>query len=224
MENETQILIKQLIKAVDSPDWWTIGITSAITIINAAIMVWLGVNQYKLQKRQAEAQEYDVYRRLYILLSNANSEIDNFLGDLEDVLYAPRFHADEEYLQRKLTHIERLKSDLRKSYIDFELKFSNDTFNKDGYRLILTQMSFILRHIIKSLEDKSMCLSEGVQEITYTQGNEDEAFASLIVKRFNSNLMQDFVYKTFEKFIYLKRTVRCDDSLLESIRAKCKID
>ena len=45
MTAEAEIL-QELVKAVNRPDWWTIGITSAITIINAAIMVWLGWNQY----------------------------------------------------------------------------------------------------------------------------------------------------------------------------------
>ena len=71
MTPETQIL-QELVETVNRPDWWTIGITSAITIINAAIMVWLGVKQYQLQKqqtklqeRQTKQQEYDIYRRLY---------------------------------------------------------------------------------------------------------------------------------------------------------------
>ena len=68
MDQELLIKLSELVKAVEKPDWWTIGITSAITIVNAVIMVWLGINQYKLQKRQTEAQEYEIYRRLYLLL------------------------------------------------------------------------------------------------------------------------------------------------------------
>ena len=96
MTDETKILFEQLIEAINSPDWWTIGITSIIALINAGFLAWLGWRQYKLQKqqnkiqeyqtelqkqqtiaqqRQTEALEYERYRRLYVLLSNANSEI-----------------------------------------------------------------------------------------------------------------------------------------------------
>ena len=115
--NDPQILLQELVEAVKNldglveavnrPDWWAIGITSAITIINAAIMVWLGWNQYKLQKRQTEAQEYNVYRKLYILLSNANSEIDNFIEELDRLLWAPWHNSDKNALSRKKTHIDK---------------------------------------------------------------------------------------------------------------------
>ena len=88
MEQETQVVLSELIKVISRPDWWTIG----ITIVNAAIMVWLGWRQYKLQqqqtelqKRQTEAQEYDIYRRLYLLVSNANNEIDEFINEESEI-------------------------------------------------------------------------------------------------------------------------------------------
>ena len=82
MTDETKILFEQLIdtinanrsgmdkivEAINSPDWWTIGITA----VNAVIMVWLGWKQYKLQqqqailqKRQTESQMLDTYRNQY---------------------------------------------------------------------------------------------------------------------------------------------------------------
>lgn len=61
MDYETKILLGKLIEAVNSPDRWAIG----ITVVNALIMAWLGWRQYQLQKRQTEAQEYDLYRRMY---------------------------------------------------------------------------------------------------------------------------------------------------------------
>ena len=129
MTAETEIL-QNLVEAVNRPDWWTIGITSAITIINAAIMVWLGWNQYKLQKRQTEAQEYDIYRKLYILLSNANGQIDGFLNDLDKALWEPYYNMDKEFLKHKQTFINKLMKDLRDGYIDYELKFSKEAFEE----------------------------------------------------------------------------------------------
>ena len=72
-----------------------------ITVVNAAIMVWLGWRQYKLQqqqtelqKRQTEAQEYEIYRRLYLLVNNANNEIDEFLKNLYMGTWQPHIQMD----------------------------------------------------------------------------------------------------------------------------------
>ena len=223
MTAETEIL-QNLVEAVNRPDWWTIGITSAITIINAAIMVWLGWNQYKLQKRQTEAQEYDIYRKLYILLSNANSQIDGFLNDLDKALWEPYYNMDKEFLKRKQTFINKLMEDLRVSYIDYELKFSKEAFNKDGYLQILSLMSRIIQQTIISLGKDEVEIFRGVQTITSERGKEDEAYALHITLHFKENYLRNVLIQNLESFIELKRKVRCDDVVLDRIRTKCKID
>ena len=65
MDYETKILLNRLVEAVGNPDWYTIIITSVITIINASIMLWLGWKQYKLQQKQVKLEEYDLYRQMY---------------------------------------------------------------------------------------------------------------------------------------------------------------
>lgn len=211
-------------ETVNRPDWWTIGITSAITIINAAIMVWLGWNQYKLQKRQTEAQEYDIYRKLYILLSNANSQIDGFLNDLDKALWEPYCNMDKEFLKRKQTFIDKLMKDLRDSYIDYELKFSKEAFNKNGYLQILSLMSRIIQQTTISLEKDEVEIFRGVQTITSERGKEDEAYALHITLHFKGDYLRNVLIQNLESFIELKRKVRCDDVVLERIRTKCKID
>ena len=223
MTAEAEIL-QELVEAVNRPDWWTIGITSAITIVNAVIMVWLGWNQYKLQKRQTEAQEYDIYRKLYILLSNANSQIDGFLNDLDKALWEPYYNMDKEFLKRKQTFIDKLMKDLRDSYIDYELKFSKEAFNKDGYLQILSLMSRIIQQTNISLEKDEVEIFRGVQTITSERGKEDEAFALHITLHFKENYLRNVLIQNLESFIELKRKVRCDDVVLDRIRTKCKID
>ena len=223
MTAEAEIL-QELVEAVNRPDWWTIGITSAITIVNAVIMVWLGWNQYKLQKRQTEAQEYDIYRKLYILLSNANSQIDGFLNDLDKALWEPYYNMDKEFLKRKQTFIDKLMKDLRDSYIDYELKLSKEAFNKDGYLQILSLMSRIIQQTTISLEKDEVEIFQGVQTITSESGKEDEAYALHITLHFKENYLRNVLIQNLESFIELKRKVRCDDVVLERIRIKCKID
>lgn len=220
MDYESKILLNNLIDAVNGTDWWVVG----ITFVNAAIMVWLGWNQYKLQKRQTEAQEYDIYRKLYTLLSNANREIDGFLFNLWDALYEPTYKIDKDFLQRKQTVIDNLRKDLSKSYIDYELKFSKDTFNKDGYLQILSFMSRIIRYIISSVEKNEMLLMRGVQSLEYENGKEDEAYASAIARQVTQPYWHTVLMQNFESFIRQKKAVRCDNAVLDKIRKKCKID
>ena len=76
MDYETKIYLDNLIEAVEklnSPDWWSIG----ITIVNALIMIWLGCKQYKLQKEQSKLQEYAIYRKLYELVKTMDGLIKN---------------------------------------------------------------------------------------------------------------------------------------------------
>ena len=222
MDYATKIYLDNLIEAVEklnSPDWWSIG----ITVVNAAIMIWLGWNQYKLQKRQTEAIDYDTHKRLFVLLSNANNEIDNFLCDLWRHLWEPSYTNNKDYLVNKHIYLKNLKKDLADSYIDYELKFPTITFDKDGYYQILSLMASLTQQISSSIDEGIIELVQGVQKI-YITDKEDEAYAEEISKLFKEHFDQCLCLHNLTGFIKQKRAVRCDNSLLEGIRAKCKID
>ena len=85
MDYETKIYLEKLVEAVNSPDWWSIGITA----VNALIMIWLGWKQHKLQQQQLRLQEqqtkqqdYQLYKTMFQVISDANIEISNFLFTL----------------------------------------------------------------------------------------------------------------------------------------------
>lgn len=240
------------IETLNSPDWWSIGIASVIALVNAGFMIWIGIRQNKLQEqqlkiqerqndlqeqqlklqeeqnklqeRQIRAQEYEVRKRLYLLLTNANREIDNFIEELDLLLYQPWHNSNEDALNRKKTHIDKLFNDLRDSYVDYELKLSKETFNKDGYLNILNLISRVLQHTIDSLENGEAHLSQGCQRIFNVNGDMEEGVVRHICSHFKEGIKLSALYQTLEKFRELKKTVRCDESLLDSIRAKCKID
>ena len=222
--NNNRIDSSQLVEAVNSPDWWTIGITSAITVVNAAIMVWLGWKQYKLQQQQFRTQEYEILKRLYLLLGNANRMIDNFIEDLNMSLWEPCYNSNKDALSNKITHIDNLLKDLRDSYIDYELKLSKETFNKDGYLRILDLMSRLLLHTIKSLEKGEAHLTQGCQTVNSVNGDMEEGHIRHICSHFQEGYMLSALYHNLKQFAKLKKEVRCNDSLLERIRAKFKID
>lgn len=212
---------------ITNPDWWVVLFTAISTIAVIIIAVMqnkLQRQQTELQKRQTEAQEYEIYKRLYKLLINANGEINLYLEKLGAALYESRYNADKEYLQRWHTSLNKLLTDLGESYIDYELKFSKETFDKRGYLNILSLMSRIIQQTIISLEQGDVCLSQGVHEFAFMQGKKDEAFATDIARHYRGGALPSIMMQELATFIKLKKAVCCDDSLLESIRAKCKID
>ena len=226
MTPETEIM-KELIEAVEQlnrPEWWSVGATIVAAITAAWITYKLGKRQNELQEQQIRAQEYEVRKRLYLLLTNANREIDNFIEELDRLLWQPWHNSNEGGLNRKKAHIDKLFNDLRDSYVDYELKLSKETFNKDGYLNILDLMSRVLQHTIESLEKGEAYLSQGRQSIDIVNGDMEEGYIRHICSHFKEGLKLSALYQTLERFRELRDSVRCDDSLLDSIRAKCKID
>lgn len=212
--------MKGLVEFITNPAWWGV-ILSAISTI--AVIV-IAVMQIRLQKRQTDAQEYEVRKRLYSLLSNANREIDYFLYKLSNALDESHHNADNEYLQRWLDSINTLIQDLDESYIDYELKFSKETFDKRGYLKMLSLMSRIVQQTIISLQQGDVCLSRGVHRLFWGGGKIEEMLATDIARQYRGGHLPNIMRTELAHFIKMKRSVRCDDSLLESIRAKCKID
>ena len=227
MEQETQVVLSELIKVISRPDWWTIG----ITVVNAAIMVWLGWRQYKLQqqqtelqKRQTEAQEYEIYRRLYLLVNNANNEIDEFLKNLYMGTWQPHIQIDKDYLLRKQKYIEQLRKDLSENYWDYKLKFSQESFNADGYHRILSQMFYILQQFNESMTKGEVNIAQGCQHFAYEQGKEDETYAFIIASRFKTMDLKDMIMGGLMNFVEQKKTLRGSDEILSIIKNKCRIN
>ena len=227
MEQEIQVVLSELIEVISRPDWWTIG----ITVVNAAIMVWLGWRQYKLQqqqtelqKRQTEAQEYEIYRRLYLLVNNANNEIDDFLKNLYMGTWRPHIQMDKDYLLRKQKYIEQLRKDLSENYWDYKLKFSQESFNADGYHRILSQMFYVLQQFNESMTKGEVNIAQGCQHFAYEQGKEDETYAFIIASRFKTMDLKDMIMDGLMNFAEQKQVLRKSDEILDLIKAKCRIN
>lgn len=227
MNTDIQALLYELIETISRPDWWTIG----ITIVNAVIMVWLGWSQYKLQKqqtelqkRQTEAQEYEIYRRLYLLVNNANNEINEFLKNLYLATWQPHIQMDKEYLLRKQKYVEQLKKDLSDNYWDYKLKFSQESFNTDGYHRVLSQMFYILQQFNESMRKGEVNIAQGCQQFTCERGREDETYAFIIAARFKTMDLKDMIMGGLMNFVEQKTALRRSDEILDVIKAKCRIN
>lgn len=226
MESDLQLLIAKLVDLAKHPDWWSFG----VTCVNAIIMIWLGFNQYRLQKqqtelqkRQTEAQEYELYRRLYLLVSQVDTEINDFFRSLAWSTWQPYQLVDKNLLQVKQKNLIKLKEDLQAGYVDYKLKFSKDIFDPKGYADILLLMSVLIQRFIDELEKGNVEIAQGLQRIYCGPMDPDAAYAMHIAKRFvTPNLRDDFM-GGFMSFIEQKKKLRCNDELLRMLEKRCRI-
>ena len=58
MDSETKILLDKLIEFIPDPAWLSV----ILSLISTIAVIAIARVQIRLQKRQAEMQEYDVYR------------------------------------------------------------------------------------------------------------------------------------------------------------------
>lgn len=144
MDYETKIYLEKLIEAVDSPDWWSIGITA----VNALIMIWLGWKQYKLQQQQLRLQEqqtkqqdYQLYKTMFQVISDANIEISNFLFVLYiHISNAPKKDEVEILLQQTIDRIKKVDEAILQSATDLHLKFPKEKTLIQDYRYLIGGM------------------------------------------------------------------------------------
>ena len=240
MTDEAKILFEQLIdtisanqsemnkivEAINSPDWWTIGITA----VNAVIMVWLGWKQYKLQKqqtilqkRQTEAQVFDTYKNLYSIIEEANFQIDNFLANLWKAEWKPTYQFDANFLKDRIEEMSILCEKLRQSKTEYELKFSKDFIDIKGYYSISTLMLRTYRDMDRLISDNKLIYIEGVQRIGYNREDEDVAYINAISLQFVNKGICQYIKSDLESFVRERNEVRNYD-VLEKIRERCKID
>ena len=220
--NDLQLI--ELIEALKTPDWWSVG----ITIVNAMIMVWLGISQYKLQKRQTElqqrqteAQEYEIYKRLYMLLVQVHNEVNEFMHNVSFGTWGTYYQADKELLVRKEKSINQLKNELLTNYVDYELKFSKGLFDKEAYRQILNTMSAILFHVNQAIEKGEVNMPVGSQQIPSIDGDMEKGEAYALAGRFTH---MEFMLQGFMNFVNQKRRLGSCEEALKVIKERCKID
>ena len=232
MDYETKILLNNLVDEVErlnSPDWWTIG----ITIVNALIMVWLGWRQYKLQQRQTKLQEqqtlqqeYDIYSRLYKLVKNADVEIDHFLDEITDSLgVIPSRKAENGFLKLKLDYVEKLRKELEENAIDFEIKFNKEFFDLEGYRNVFDFMAYNLKSLIMIVDDKKMIYDSFSQMIYDVDGSIEKGKAYYIARHINDKQYEEIIGSNLLYFIKRREKLRENSNdVLAIIRKRCKVE
>lgn len=199
-----------------------------IAAINAVIMIWLGWRQYMLQKQQTEfqrrqtaAQEYEIYRSIYLLIMQTHDEIDDFIHDVSMGTWGSVYNVDKELLKRKERRVNQLKKELIDNYVDYDLKFSKTLFDKEAYIKILSTMSAVLYHMNLEIENNEVEMPFGSQHIPSIDGDVEMGVAVAISKRFKD---REMTFEGLMNFIEQKRKLGSCEDALKVIKEKCKID
>lgn len=222
--------MKELVEAIERPDWWAIGITA----VNALFLGWLAWRQYQLQKQQTKLQEqqirqqeYEIYSQLYKLVQKADVEIDDYLDEITSSLgVVPWQRAEDGFLQHKLDYLLELRKDLEQRAIDFEIKFSKDFFDLEGYRHILSSMTLNLRNLVKIVEEKKMIFDgAGSQRIYGVDGDIEKGKAYYIAQHIKDKQYEVAVGSNFLHFIEDRKKLRANgNDILKKIRERCKVE
>lgn len=223
MGYETKIYLDNLIEAVEklnSPDWWTIG----ITIVNALIMIWLGWKQYKLQKEQSKSQEYAIYRKLYELVKTMDGLIKKHLYDTY-IYYGPFRNKYHEPFVIKIDQTSKCLQTLDEYWIDFELKFPKEKKIIETYKEIITRMHIVyqLFHPMLAVEkeDKRNIsnILQSIQEIEFIK--DDNKMVQAILSLIDNDGTRDCIESEINFFLEDKKKLDACN-LLNKIAKRCK--
>lgn len=225
MDYKTKIYIDKLIEAVEelnSPDWWTIG----ITIVNAIIMAWLACRQYKLQhqqtklqEQQTKSQEYDLYRGLYRLFWKIHNIADSLVFKIYTNI---AIGGVSIYTWAKLREeIELLQNELDEKSIDIQLKFPDDIYRCAQYKFLLSLISGTINRI-EMLDKAKLINAFEIKDINMTLHNinktENEHINLIKTAITDCDEKSDFISSLISVPILRKEV--CDSAFLDKIKAK----
>lgn len=150
MDYEIKIYLDKLIEAVEelnSPDWWTIG----ITVVNALIMIWLGWKQYKLQEQQYKLARYDENIALYNNMNRIHRYVQHIFMDINFTLENLKYHRTR--FDKEITTFKELRKWFieNESNLRFRVKMTDEEYH--GY------LNFLYK-----LEDISFTINEYINK------------------------------------------------------------
>lgn len=191
MDYETKIYLDKLIEAVEelnSPDWWTI----LLTAINTIAVIVIAVAQIRLQKRQAKAQEYDLYRRLFSQVY----ELDFFNKTILLKIVAILTSNEDKKLRLKLIEdiwkeSEILSDKFNECTIDMELKQCGEGLDAKYYYDALQASKQVVSMFRYFVEEELVIFNPSVIyniPMEYTTPLED--FVDVLLKLFRGNNAQ----------------------------------
>ena len=219
MDYEIKILLNRLVEEIgklNSPDWWVIG----ITIANALMMVWLGWRQYKLQQRQTEAQEYELYRKLTYIIKEIHYEVKYVMCEFYYYLNNQiPIQGNYDYWSLTAKKFNELRRQIEDYEIDVELKFSKKDFiNIEAYK------ATVISTILFCNLCKSLFLENEITQVSPCIKMEkpyEESVAKLSCYVSESN--RQHFYHSLLAFLLAKDSINEEETILK-IKKRSKID
>ena len=193
---------------ITNPAWWSV-ILSAISTIAVIVIAYV---QIKLQKRQANAQEYEFYKQLYDIIYDADLEINRFLFSIYAEIVSNKgldsLRSKLEDMFIKFSNTEML---IMQKLPDFKLRTYDGEKRARAYQYILIEMANITSLIRKSVQKP-----EGIRTISTDEENgyalstiikDRKVQKSLIVSHINNETYAKAIESSISQFLKDKKEI-----------------
>lgn len=227
MDYETKFILERLIRAVESPDGWTIALTAINTIaviVIAIIQIRIQNQQTKLQKRQVKQQDYEFNKELLMLIKSLDKQIIDFTFNLFNATDLKSYGINR--LSNIMEHLKVLDDKLLNVAIDFELRFPNEKMIVSDYRNMIISMYMMCRKFIKYISDDIVNTKIELDidvELNIRKTHNDETFKNGILLHVEDKVVYNDLSEMINEFIQMKTSI-LNKKYSYIIAKPCKID
>lgn len=218
--------MKYLCEFIANPEWWNV-IATFVAAFVAAVITWifgkrqekLQQQQLELQKRQTEVVEYELYKRLALIIKEIHFEAKFVMFDVNHYLVNRiNMHPNNIWRQRVNKCID-LNQRLDDCTMDIELKFSKGLIDIDAYKWVVMSMSQ-LSSMFESLLLENKVDTTNNLSIKIEKPYLD--FVNLISQRVEETDRNEFAYLLLN-FLNAKDGIN-EDGTMSKIKNRSKID
>ena len=222
MDYETKILLNKLVDAIDSPDWWAIVLTAINTIavvVIAFMQIKIQTQQTKLQKRQAETQEYELYKKMASIIKKIHLDVQSITPCINYHLTSIDTLQSNKIWKEEINNCVDLFRQLNSCKLDLELKFSQKFIDIEAYFDVLLSMVQLFEFHEMLLREKKITTTE--QIITINKKPYIEPVKK-IAEQVSEEYQEMFVFR-LTNFLNKKDCIN-EGETMQKIKQRCKID
>ena len=206
---------------ITNPDWWIVLFTLTSTI---AVIV-IAVVQTRIQKQQAKAQEYELYKELYVIIQNTDWFIEGFIVSIyRRIKDCKNIEELQDNLEDTQKYLYKIKMQIEQRVVDFHLKTKNGKQSIMQYLKILGMMRMLIAKICDIVRDDEsirMHSTEVDKEYRYIFTRTDEMIQkAVLVSRFTNIDDAKQIDELVERFFTIKGNI-LDLKYAESIADNC---
>ena len=225
--------MEKFCKNITDPDWWNV-IATFVAAFVAAVITWifgkrqeklqqqqlkLQEQQNELQKRQTEAAEFELYKRLALIIKEIHFEAKFVMFDVNHYLVNRINMYPNNIWRQRVNKCIDLNQRLDDCTMDIELKFSKGFIDIDAYKWVLMSMSqFSSKFESLLLENKV----DTTNKISIKIEKPYLDFVNLISQRVEETDRNEFAYLLLN-FLSAKDGIN-EDETMSKIKNRSKID